>query len=244
MINKKYKIFLIFFISLIIVFFIIYKLVIYTPHLLDYGKRNFVEKTMDFLWFGWHFTKASIYSDYLKDYGEANKELGKASWYRKKYIVKKFGVDEEDLISILEVYKNLNIIPILEELYVFLMKEENNEITFFRDAGEIFIICKNWTMAIEVLSKAVELNPDDLMGHYHLGLSYLNLKKLIKANQCFERAIELRPDFADAFYRLGFIAEKEKNWRKAKSLYEKAINMLPNHSDSLKALKKINEKLE
>jgi tetratricopeptide (TPR) repeat protein len=193
---------------------------------------------------GWHFTKASIYSDYLKNYDKENKELGKAGWYRKKYLEKKFEVDGEDLFSILEVYKNLNITSILEDLYIFLMKKENHENTFIREAGEIFMISKNWKMASQALSKVTDSNPGDVMGHYYLGLSYLNLKKHIKANLCFERAIELKPDFADAYFRLGFIAEKEKNWKKAQSLYEKAINILPNHLDSLKALKKINGKLE
>lgn len=244
MINKKIKTFLIFFISLIIIFFITYKLIFFIPNFLDYGKRNFAEKTIDFLCFGWHFTKASIYSDYLKNNEKANRELGKAGWYGKKYFVKKFGINEKDLFSVLEFYKNLDINSIIEKLYIILIRQENNEVIFFFEAGEKFITRKNWKMAARSFSKVTDANPGDVMGHYYLGLSHLNLKKHIKANLCFERAIELRPDFADAFYRLGFIAEKEKNWRKAKSLYEKAINMLPNHSDSLKALKKINEKLE
>ena len=83
--NKKHKFLLILSISLIIVSTTLYRLISYTPPLLDFKKRNFVEKTLDFLMFGWHFTKASIHSDYLKNYGEANSELGKAGWYRKKY---------------------------------------------------------------------------------------------------------------------------------------------------------------
>ena len=90
------------------------------------------------------------------------------------------------------------------------MKEENNEINFLYEAGEIFIICKNWKMAVEAFSKVTDSNPDDVMGYYYLSLSYLGLKKLIKANKCLERVTELKPDFADAYYRLGFIAEKEK----------------------------------
>ena len=81
--SKKHKTLISIFISFIITFSIIYKLAFYTPPLLDSGKRNFVEKTTDFLCFGWHFTKASIYKDYLKNKDKAKKELGKAGWYRK-----------------------------------------------------------------------------------------------------------------------------------------------------------------
>jgi len=216
----------------------------YTSPLLDTGRRNFTEKTIDFLCFGWHFTKASIYRNYLKNKVEANKELWKAGWYRKKYLIKRFGINGSDLTLALEKYKNLNITPILEDLYIFLMRKKNTNISLLREDGEKFIIFKNWEMATEAFSKVIDSNPNDHMSYYHLGLSCLHLKKLKKANEYFERAIELKPSFADAYYRLGFIAEKEENWRKAQSFYEKAINLVPNHLDSLKALKKINEKLK
>jgi tetratricopeptide (TPR) repeat protein len=244
MFRKKYKIFLIFFISLITISIIIYKITFYTPPLLDSGKRNIIEKTIDFLWFGWHFTKASIHTKYHKNSREANKEIGRAAWYRKKYLLKRFRLNEEDLISILEVYKKLNINSILEDLYIFSIREKNNEISFLHEAGERFIIWKNWKKVSEVFSKAIDSYPDDVMSYYYLGLSYLYLKKLNKANEYLEKVTELKPYFADAYFRLGIIAEKEKKWNTAQGLYEKTINILPNHLDSLKALKKINEKLE
>ena len=123
MFNKKYKFFLILLISLIFVFIIIYRLSFYTPPFLDSGKRNFIEKTIDFLCFGWHFTKASIYKDYLKNNDKANKELGKAGWYREKYLIKRFGVNGEDLTSVIKVYKNLKMNSILDELDAFLTKK-------------------------------------------------------------------------------------------------------------------------
>jgi len=125
--NKKFKFFLISFISLIIVFIIIYRFTSYTPVFLDYGKRNFIEKTIDFLSFGWHFTKASIYKQYRKNQDKAEKELGKAGWYRKKYLIKYFGVNGKDLNSVLTLYKRLKIDSISEKLDVFLKREQKIE---------------------------------------------------------------------------------------------------------------------
>ena len=244
MIQKKYKFLLIFFISVIIFSIILYKISFYTPPLLDSGKRNIAEKTIDFLSFGWHLTRGSIVKDYLGERGEANEEFAKAGWYRKKYLVKRFRLKEEDIILVLEVYKKLNLNSIKENLYIFLMKDKNNRISFFREAGEKFIISKNWKMAVEAFSKVVDSNPDDHMSYYYLGLSCFHLKKLVKANGYLDKAIELKPDFADAYYQLGVIAEKEQNWKKAQSLYEKTLNILPDHLYSLKALKKIKEKSE
>jgi len=243
-IKKKYKFLFIFFISAIIFSIIIYKISFYTPPLLDPGKRNIAEKTIDFLSFGWHLTKGSIVRDYLGDRGGANEDFAKAGWYRKKYLVKRFIVKEEDITLVLEVYKNLNMNSIIEKLYIFLMKDKNNKISFFREAGEKFIISKNWEMAVEAFSKVVDSNPDDHLSYYYLGLSCIHLKKLAKAKGYLDMAIELKPDFADAYYQLGIIAEKEQDWKKAQSLYEKTLNILPDHLDSLKALKKIKEKSE
>jgi len=244
MIKKKYRFLFIFFISVIIFSIIIYKISFYTPPLLDPGKRNIAEKTIDFLSFGWHLTKGSISKNYLGDRRGANEEFAKAGWYRKKYLVKRFIVKEEDIILALEVYKNLDINSIIENLYFFLMKYQNNKISLFREAGEKFIISKNWEMAVEAFSKVVDSNPNDHLSYYYLGLGHIHLKKLAKAKGYLDKAIELKPDFADAYYRLGIIAEKEQNWKKAQSLYEKTINISPDHSDSLKALKKIKEKSE
>ena len=243
MIQKKYKFLFIFFIS-VIIFSIIYKISFYTPPLLDSGKRNIAEKTIDFLSFGWHLTKASIIKDYFGKGVRANKEFAKAGWYRKKYLVKRFRAKEEDITLVLELYKDSNINSISKNLFFFLIKDKNNKISFFHEAGKKFIISMNWEMAFEAFSKVVDSNPDDHLSYYYLGLSCIHLKRLVKAKGYLDKAIELKPDFADAYYRLGIIAEKEQNWKKAQSLYEKTINISPDHLDSLKALKKIKEKLE
>ncbi len=244
MIKKKYKFLFIFFIIVIIFSIIIYKVSFYTPPLLDPGKRNIAEKTIDFLSFGWHLTKGSIIKDYFGDGGGANKVFARAGWYRKEYLVKRFRVKEEDVTLVLEVYKDLDINSNSESLYFFLMKDKNNKISFFREAGEKLIIEKNWEMAAKAFSKVVDSNPNDHKSYYYLGLSCIHLKKLAKAKGYLNKAIELNPFLADAYYRLGIIAEKEQKWEKAQSFYEKTLNILPDHSDSLKALKKIKEKSE
>jgi len=120
-----------------------------------------------------------------------------------------------------------------------LMKEKNKDSALLHEAGEIFMIRKNWQMAVEAFSGANDLNTNDVMSHYYLGLSYLNLKKFNKSYEHFKNTIELKPDFADAYYQIGLIAEKEKDWRKAKDFYEKTLSILPNHLESLKAIKRI-----
>jgi len=242
MFHKRLRFFLLISITLFLIFIIGYKISFYTPPLLDSGKRNFAEMTLDIFYFGWHFTKALIYDQYLNNSNSANKEFGKASWYNERYLIKRYRINGEDLISLIDLYKKLNIKPTLEKLYTAIIKEKNLNPDFLSEAGATFIACKNWEMAEVVFAKVIDLNPGDVMSCYYLGLSYLNLKKFSKANEYFERVIKLEPEFADAYYQIGLIAEKEHEWKKAKFFYEKAINMLPNHVNSLKALYRIYER--
>ena len=72
-----------------------------------------------------------------------------AGWYRKKYLVKRFGANEEDLTSVLELYKNLNINPILDKLYNSLIKENNVGKSLLRESGGTFSINKKSKMSDE-----------------------------------------------------------------------------------------------
>jgi len=223
--------------GLFILITIVFRFTLYSPPFLDNGNRNFMDRSIDFFSFGWHFTKASVYKDYLKKEDMANKEFAKAGWYRKLYLERKFKVEIENLFSVLGLYKKLDVNSILEKLYISLLdSEKGSDIAFLQEAGEKFIIFKNWEMAVKSLSAITDINQRDSMDYYYLGLSYFNLDKLDHAKFYFEKAAALTPDFADVYYWLGQIARKSKKWKEAKEYFEKALNILPNHLECLKAL--------
>jgi len=243
MFKRKSKVLLGFFLGLLVLLMIVYKFTLYSPPFLDNSKRNFAEKLIDFFFFGWYFTKASIYEEYLKNTLIANKEFGKAGWYRKIYLERKFKLESLSLYSILDVYKKLNTESILEKLYVYqLENNKTNEITFLQEAGEMLIICGNWKMATVAFQRIIDSNQSDTMDNYFLGLSYFNLNKLVQAKFYLQKVIDSNPDFSDAYYRFGLMAEKREDWEEAKKYYKKAINILPNHIECLKSLHNIYEK--
>jgi tetratricopeptide (TPR) repeat protein len=156
---------------------------------------------------------------------------------------RKFKLEKLSLYSILDVYKKLNTDSILEKLYIYqLENNKTNEIAFLQEAGEVFIIAKNWKMAAVAFQRIIDSNQSDTMDNYFLGLSYLNLNKFVQAKFYFQNVIDSYPDFADVYYRFGLIAEKNKDWQEAKKYYKKAINILPNHIECLKSLHYIYEK--
>lgn len=228
------------FIGLVTAGLVTYQFILFTPFLLDRQDRNVVDKFIDFYCFGWHLTKGSVYKEYLKNEVKAQKEFGRAAWHREIYLRRKFNLEEVDLKSVLDLYKELELYPIQEQIYAEMLKEEGHGISFYREAGKTFMVCENWKKAVDAYSKVIDEDQDDEMDFYYLGLSYWNLKHYEKAENCFKKVIELSPDFADSYYRLGLIAQKEGNRVKAQKLYKQTLDILPNHLDSLRALKKLN----
>ena len=240
MLKKRINFLIVFLMGLLVIMIIIYRFTSYSPPFLDDGKRNVMDRIIDFFSFGWHITKGSIYKDYLINSDMGRKEFGKAGWYRKIYLEKKFNGETANSFSIFNLYKKLDVNSILEKLYIHeLEKKARSNVAFIYEAGERFIIYRNWKMAKKAFSMVADSNEGDTMGYYYLGLSYLNLNELDHAKFSFEKVVNLSPDFADAYYRLGLIAKKGKKWIEAKEYFEKALNILPNHLECLKALHEI-----
>jgi len=239
----KFKKYLYLFIGLVIMGFVAYKFILYTPYPINHQKRNFIDKSIDFFSFGWHLTKGSIYEEYIKDSKKAQKEFARAAWYREIYLKNKFGLEDNKPHALLELYKKLVLSSIQEQIYVDILKEGNQDLSFYQEAGKTLMERKNWKMAVDAYKKVINEGQSNEMDYYCLGLSYLNWGRLEKARDCFIKAVEIQPDFADAYYRLGLIAEKKKEWSKAEEFYEKALRILPNHLNSLKSLSKIYNKI-
>jgi len=150
---KVIKLLSFFSLVLILCIFIVYRLTSYTPPLLRTENGNVFDHTIDFTAFGYHNTKASILSDYLKNSSKASIETANAAWYRKNYFFTKFEIDEEDFDAIVDIYKNLKIAPILVELYSYHMKRRNSDTDLLLESGAFFLDIKKWKLAIKALSK-------------------------------------------------------------------------------------------
>ena len=241
MLNKKLKFLLFFFLSFILLFFIIYRIAFYTPPLLDSGKRNVIEKTIDFFGFSWHLSKSAFYKVFIRK-DISRREFAKAAWYRINYFPKLVNIDNKDLYLIAEEYQNLKFNSILEKLYSYFLENEINDLKLLKKIELFFFEKEDWKHLKKTSERILLLDPNDLDSLYYLGLSYLNLNKLDKSKKLFERLVKLKPNFAEAYYRLGLIYLKKKNYDRAQKLFEKTLDILPNHHDTLVYLKGLYEK--
>lgn len=241
MLSKKLKLLLLLFISFILIFFIIYRIAFYTPPLLDSGKRNIIEQTIDFFGFSWHLSKSAFYQVFIrKDISKA--EFPKAAWYRPDYIPKLMNTDDIDLLFMAKVYQENKSTNFLENIYISLLKDEINDLKLLKKIELFFFEKEDWKHLKKASERILLLDPNNLDSLYYLGLSYLNLNKLEKSKKLLERLVKLKPNFADAYYRLGLIHLKKKNYDRAQKLFEKTLEILPNHHDTLVHLKDLYEK--
>jgi hypothetical protein len=121
---KKRRVALVVLFLFLIIFLCTYRVFFYAPPLLDAGRRNIADKTLDFLWSGWHLTKGSFIKDYLKDQGTANGDFFKAGWYRRVYLLKEFRLTDNELDILLDLYRNLDRKSLQTKLYEFVMSDQ------------------------------------------------------------------------------------------------------------------------
>ena len=124
-------------------------------------------------------------------------------------------IDESTIINEVEVADELKSTTADRDKALELVKEGLNHF----DAGEI-------EKALEVMEKAVELNPNDPELRYHYSLMLVkDNRDLIKAQNQLETVIEAAPDNVDAYNMLGKIAEQNKDFGKARYYYEKVLEL-------------------
>lgn len=83
--------------------------------------------------------------------------------------------------------------------------------------------------AIELISRAIRLNPHDSRFHKDLGNCYKDCQKVDQAIECYGKAIALDDTFAEAYYDLGSIFLQTDRLDEALTALRKAIQLKPNY---------------
>jgi protein O-GlcNAc transferase len=112
-------------------------------------------------------------------------------------------------------------------------------------SGLIALQQGNLARAIELLSRAVELNGSAPPARYHLGAAFRASQRLEEARRSFERALELNPDYPEALNELGIVHQLQKDRALARKCFERAVELKPSlaeaHCNLGAVLKELNE---
>lgn len=83
--------------------------------------------------------------------------------------------------------------------------------------------------AIELIRKAVRLNPGDATYQYHLGLAYSALGRFDEARAAYQAAVSRNPRYIDAYNNLGVLWRGHGRPDEAIACYEKVIALDPGY---------------
>ena len=115
-----------------------------------------------------------------------------------------------------------------------LERVENSDVTPERllEQGSQLVAEGKYDEAIELLTMAIELRPDDFMGYYTRGYACLDIRQLDRATADFTKAIELNPSIAGAYCGRGatYILQGQCEWAIAD--YSAAIALDSNYTDA------------
>ena len=103
--------------------------------------------------------------------------------------------------------------------------------------------------AVELIKKAIGLNPNVAVAHNNLGNALRDLKRPAEALASYDRAITLKPDYAEAHNNRGNALMDLKRPEEALASYDKAIALKPdnaeahnNRGNALRELKRLRRK--
>ncbi len=91
------------------------------------------------------------------------------------------------------------------------------------------IACQNRACerAVQLISKAISINPNVPAAHSNLGVALRELKRHEEALSSFDRAIALKPDYAEAHHNRGLALKELGRPEEAIASYDKAISLKP-----------------
>ncbi len=86
----------------------------------------------------------------------------------------------------------------------------------------------NYKKAIELVDKAIQINPDNFFAHLQKGVFLLNTGRLLEAIPHLEKAVRLKPGFLDAHELLGEAYYRDNDILSARIQWEYVLQMDPN----------------
>ncbi|MCI0417150.1 tetratricopeptide repeat protein [bacterium] len=85
--------------------------------------------------------------------------------------------------------------------------------------------------AIDALTKATELLPQNYNAFYNLGVCYSNSGKYVEAESAYRKAVEINPKEPVAHYQLAMALLGQSKSAEAKSEFQKYLELNPNAAD-------------
>ena len=88
------------------------------------------------------------------------------------------------------------------------------------------------TAAIRLISRAIQIFPDQPVYHNNLGNAYRDSGRCGQAISCYQRALHIKPDLCEVYINLGITYHQLADFESAASAYQKAIRLKPDSPEA------------
>jgi tetratricopeptide (TPR) repeat protein len=112
-------------------------------------------------------------------------------------------------------------------IYEQILKEDALQVDAMHLLGVVALQKGNLARAVDLISKAIVLKPDEASFHSNLAEALRLAGHLDQARQCCLTALRLKPDYAEAANNLGLILSAQEKYKDAIDWYRNAIRFNP-----------------
>ena len=121
-------------------------------------------------------------------------------------------------------------LPKAEGIYNQIIQAEPNQPVALHLLGVIAHQVGKNDISVELITKALTINPHFAEAQNNLGNTLQELEKLDEAAACYKKAIAIKPDFAEAHSNLGNALNELGNLDEAVASYNKALAIKPGYA--------------
>ncbi|RIK50595.1 MAG: hypothetical protein DCC57_11775 [Chloroflexi bacterium] len=113
-----------------------------------------------------------------------------------------------------------------------------------------YILQRRWDKAVALLTRAVELVPDNVMLWMNLGAAQLGRletsgpRQQERAIQAYERALQIDPQAPNVHYHLGLIYKERGELSRASAFFQRALEVNPADRDARRWLDRMGQLLQ
>ena len=99
-------------------------------------------------------------------------------------------------------------------------------------SGVIALQRGNSAAALELLGKAIEIDPNNATVHFNRGAVLQQLNRPEESLASYDQAIAVKPDYAEGFCNRGLVLAQLKRWAAALTSYDRAVAIKPDFAQA------------
>lgn len=115
--------------------------------------------------------------------------------------------------------------------------------------GGALILQRKWGKAVEILKKAVDASPENVLLWTNLAAAYLGRletsgpKHQARAIAAYEKALWIDPSTPNVHYHLGLIYKQQGNLSRSSAMFQRALEINPNDRDARYWMEKLSDQM-